>query len=53
MTEWKLLVLINVISYGAIAHQIYYTLHEFTTILDINVFSAKYPHKLKKRDEQK
>jgi hypothetical protein len=26
MTEWKLLVLINVISWGAIVHQIFYTL---------------------------
>ena len=53
MDEAVLLILVNVITYGAVAHQIYYVLEEFTTILDINVFSIKYPEKLKKREGEK
>ena len=50
MDEKVLLILVNVISLSAVAHQIYYVLEEFTTILDINVFTVKYPERLKKRE---
>jgi len=49
MNEHHLLILINLIMWGAVCHQIHYTLQEFTTILDIYTFSAKYPDKLKPR----
>jgi len=47
MDEQLLLTLINLIMWGAVSHQIYYTLQEFTTILDIYTFSIKHPDKLK------
>ena len=46
--ELYLLVGVNVIAWTAVWHQIYYTIGDFTRILDINCFSVKHIEKLKK-----
>jgi len=53
MNEKILLTLVNAITYGAVLHQIYFTLEEFQAILDINTFTIKYPEKLKNPEEEK
>lgn len=45
--EQYLLVFVNLVSWSAVVHQIYFTIQDFTRILDIYCFSAKYPEKLK------
>jgi len=47
MDEWYLLVGVNLISWAAVWHQIWFTIGDFTRILDINCFTVKHPHKLK------
>lgn len=45
--EQYLLIFVCLVSWCAVVHQIYYTIQEFTRVLDIYCFSAKYPEKLK------
>lgn len=47
MDELTLLVGVNAISWTAVWHQIFYTISDFTRILDINCFTVKHLHKLK------
>ena len=42
INEGLLFLAINIISWGAVAHYIYYILQEFCAILDINVFTIKH-----------
>jgi len=45
--ELHILIGVNVISWAAVWHQIFFTIGDFTRILDINCFTVKHPEKLK------
>jgi hypothetical protein len=52
MDERLMLEGMNLISWGAVFHQIYHTINDFCRVLDINCFSIKYPEKLKKIEKE-
>jgi hypothetical protein len=53
MDERLMLEGMNLISWGAVLHQIYYTINDFCRVLDIYCLSIKYPENLKKIGEEK
>jgi len=50
INEGLLFIAINIISWGAASHYVYYVLQEFCALLDINVFTIK--HKMEADDKK-